>query len=322
MNFSVCRSRIPLIGILGFLVMPLALAGTSLATASSAHTSCPTRIVSLSPTATESLYAIGAGSQVVAVDSDSNFPRTYRVQSGAHLITRNVPRQSDLSAYSPSAEAIVSGDGPDLVIVSYDANHVLAQLNTLGVRTVFQPTATTLARAYAQIRELGAVTCHTVAADRVISTMQRQIRAIQRSVPAVARRLTYYSEVSGPPSIYAANSSSFIGHLYGLLGLKSIADGVACSANCNGFPTLTQEWIFRKNPSLIFLTDDFPLDGGVTPKAVATRTGWNQLAAVKSHSVYALNDDVASRWGPRIILLMRGIANDVRHYLNAHPKAR
>lgn len=322
MNFSVSRSRIPLTTILGGLVTALVLVGVSLASASSARISCPTRIVSLSPTATESLYAIGAGPQVVAVDSDSNFPTTYVVGSGSHRVTRNVPRKSGLIAYSPSAEAIVSSYQPDLVIVSYDANHVRAQLHTLGVRTLFQPTAPTLARAYAQIRELGAATCHPVGADHVVSTMQRQIRAIQRSVPLVVRQLTYYSEVSGPPYIYAANSSSFIGRLYGLLGLKSIADGAACAGACNGFPSLTEEWIFHKNPSIIFVTDDFPLDGGVTPKAVERRAGWNQLSAVKNQAVFALNDDVASRWGPRIIELLRDIRTDLTHYLKAHPTGR
>ena len=107
-------------------------------TASSA--SCPTRIVSISPTATESLFAIGAGNRVVAVDSDSNYPAS-------------APRKSGLFAYSPNAEAIAFNYRPNLVVVSYDANKVVESLRRLGVRVVFQPTAKNLSAAYQQITQ-------------------------------------------------------------------------------------------------------------------------------------------------------------------------
>ena len=118
----------------------------------------PTRIVSLSPTATESLFAIGAGSQVVAVDDQSDYPK-------------NAPK-TQLSGFTPNIEAIASYH-PDLVVVQYDANSVVEGLQKLNIRVLVQPAAKTLADAYAQIRQLGAITGHRAAAQKVVAGMAR-----------------------------------------------------------------------------------------------------------------------------------------------------
>src|ERR1051325_1753068 len=111
----------------------------------SAGAATPHRIVSLSPTATESLFAIGAGQQVIAVDDQSDYPK-------------RAPRTS-LSSYTPNVEAI-AGYRPDLVVLSGDANDVVGGLRKLGIRVLLQPAAQTLSEAYAQISQLGAVTAH------------------------------------------------------------------------------------------------------------------------------------------------------------------
>lgn len=261
--------------------------------------SCPHRIVSISPTATESLFAIGAGRQVVAVDSDSNFPA-------------RAPRQSGLFAYSPSGEAILSSYRPDLVVVSYDANHVIEVLRAAHVRVLFQPTAANLRVAYQQIHNLGIVTCHRQQADRVIASMKSTIARVRRSLGTRAHGLVSYIEVSGPPTIYAASSHSFIGQIAGYLGLRNI------STDPSGFPQLNEETVLAASPQLIFLTDHMAKDGGVTAHTVATRPGWSGIRAVRTHAIYPLNDDAASRWGPRIAVMARQIATDVLAYRAHH----
>jgi iron complex transport system substrate-binding protein len=293
------RRRHRLAAVLGAAALGVLIAIPVLVRQTASSASCPTRIVSISPTATESLFAIGAGHRVVAVDSDSNYPPS-------------VPRKSGLSAYSPNAEAIAVDYRPDLVVVSFDANKVIESLRRLGIRVVFQPTAKNLAAAYQQITTLGAVTCHTAGASHVVLTIQHQVAVIRHAAYAKSSGLTYYDEISAPPYDYAASSKSFIGQLFGLLGMHNI------TGDPSGFPELSQEYIVKASPQLIFLSDNQPSDGGVTASAVAHRPGWSTIRAVKNHAIYGLNDDAASRWGPRIVVLMREISDAAVAYRRAH----
>ncbi len=279
----------------------LVVAIPTLIQAQASASACPRRIVSLSPTATEDLFAVGAGRQVVAVDSDSNYPK-------------DAPRKAGLIAYSPNAEAIAGDYNPDLVVVTFDANRVVEQLHALGIRVLFEPTAKNLAAAYDQIEGIGEATCHTVAAVAVVGSIKQQIAAIRVSAAPKARGLLYYDEISAPPYDYAASSKSFIGQLFGLLGMRNITTTGANS----GFPELSEEYIVKASPQLIFLSDNEPIDGGVTAAEVAHRTGWGSIRAVKNHAIYGLNDDAASRWGPRVTVLMREIASAVTSYRRAH----
>ena len=121
--------------------------------------------MSLSPTATEDLFAVGAGKQVIAVDDQSNYPA-------------NAP-MTKLSGYTPNAEA-VAGYQPDLVVVSFDANHIVEALGKLKIPVLVEPTAPTLAQAYAQIEQLGKATGHTAKAAAVVARMKTQDRRDRR----------------------------------------------------------------------------------------------------------------------------------------------
>ena len=291
---------IAMFALAGLVALTLVGPGTAVAA------SCPHRIVSISPTATETLFAIGAGPQVVAVDSQSNYP------AGA-------PRKSGLIAYSPSGTAIYSDYHPDLVVESYDANHVTEILRTLHVRVLYQPTAANLRVAYQQIHNLGIVTCHRAQATRLIHTMQAKIVSIRRALGTKARGLLVYDEISGPPSLYAASSRSFVGQLFGTLGMRNV------TTDPSGFPLLSQEQVIAASPQLIFLSDHMAKDGGVSAHTVITRPGWGSIRAVRTRAIYALNDDAASRWGPRITVVMQQIAADVlayRHTLSTRALTR
>jgi iron complex transport system substrate-binding protein len=254
-------------------------------------TTVPSRIVSLSPTATEDLFAIGAGKQVIAVDNDSNYPK-----SAPH---------TSLSGFTPNAEAIAAYN-PDLVIVSYDGGHIVEALGKLSIPVLMQPAATKLADVYAQITQLGTKTGHAAAAAKVVSRMQQQIAAIVRSVPHSATPLTVYHELG--PDYFSATSKTFIGRVYSMLGLKDIAD--AADKTGSGYPTLSAEYIVSSNPSLIVLADTICCHE--TPAKVAKRPGWSTLSALKDHGVIAVSDDIASRWGPRIVDFVRQIAAAVK----------
>ena len=250
----------------------------------------PSRIVSLSPTATEMLFAIGAGGQVVAVDSNSNYPE-------------EAPK-TDLSAYQPNIEAI-AGYKPDLVVYSDDPGELKAGLDKLTIPALQQPAAANLDDTYAQLDQLGRATGHPAEAARLTATMRAEIGKIT-AAGRPERPLTYYHELD--KNLYSATSKTFIGQLYGQLGMKNIAD--AADKEGTGYPQLSAEYVVKADPDLIFLADTKCC--GQSARTVAARDGWDQLTAVRSGGVVALDDDVASRWGPRVVDFLKTVAAKVQ----------
>ncbi|MDE0602440.1 MAG: ABC transporter substrate-binding protein [bacterium] len=241
----------------------------------------PERIVSLSGSTTEMLFAIGAGPQVVAVDSYSYDPPEAPV--------------TDLSSFSPNIEAITSFD-PDLVIVFYDPGDLLASLQALEIPTLMMRSADSLDDVWHQIEQLGIATGHQKEAGELVSSMQQRIEEILAEAPEVS--FTYYYELD--QNLYSATSATFIGQVLGLLGLENIAD--PADEQGYGFPQLSPEYIIDVDPDLIFLADT--LCCGQNLETVAERPGWSALSAVANEAVVELNDDIASRWGPRIVDLL------------------
>jgi iron complex transport system substrate-binding protein len=252
----------------------------------------PERIVSLSPTATEMLFAIGAGKQVVAVDDQSNYPP-------------EAPK-SDLSGYQPNAEAI-AGKSPDLVVLTNDTNKIVDQLTTLKIPVLVTPAATTLEDTYRQITDLGTLTGHTAEAADVTSRMKDEIAKLTKDLPQRSKKLTYYHELG--PELYTVTSKTFIGSIYALAGLENIADPADADGKRGGYPQLSQETIVKANPDLIFLADAKCCQQNLD--TVKARSGWADVAAVKNNQVVALDDDIASRWGPRVVDLLRAIVDAV-----------
>lgn len=254
----------------------------------------PSRIISLAPTATEDLYAVGAGHQVVAVDADSDYPAQAPV--------------TKLSGLSPNVEAIAKYR-PDLVIASQDTGGLSAGLKKLGVPVLIEPAAASLDDAYAQIVQIGQATGHQAQAQRTVASMKTQIAADVKKAGTVHQGLTYYWELSAKP-FYSVTSKTFIGQVVGLFGLKNVADAADKAAD-GGYPQLSEEYIVSARPQLIFLADNEAASGGQSPAVVAGRAGWAVIPAVKDHEVIGLNDDVASRWGPRLPQLVAQIAQAV-----------
>jgi iron complex transport system substrate-binding protein len=250
----------------------------------------PTHVVSLSPTATEMLFAIGAGSQVTAVDDQSNYPA-------------DAPK-SDLSGYKPNAEAIAA-KSPDLVVLSDDTNKIKDQLTALKIPVYLAPAASTLEDTYGQLATLGTLTGHPADAAAEVQRMKADIAKIVKDVKARATPLTYYYELS--PDFYSATSKAFIGSVIAATGLKNIADAADADGKAGGYPQLAAESIVAASPDLVFLADTKCCQQSVD--TVKTRAGWGTVKAVQKGQVVALDDDVASRWGPRVVDLLRQVVD-------------
>ncbi|MEU8194703.1 ABC transporter substrate-binding protein [Microbispora amethystogenes] len=250
----------------------------------------PEHIVSLSPTATEILFAIGAGGQVSAVDDQSTYPP-------------EAPKTS-LSGFKPNVEAIAAAK-PDLVVLANDLEGVVSGLKKVGVPVLLEPAAAKLEDTYDQIRDLGAATGNADKAEEVAGGVKQKIDALAAAAPK-GKSLTYYHELDTTP--YAATSSTFIGQVYALFGLKNIADEAPDAAG--GYPKLSAEFVAKADPDLIFLGDTKCC--GQNAAALAKRPGWSGLAAVKQGRVVELDDDVASRWGPRVADLAQVVSDAVQ----------
>lgn len=246
----------------------------------------PQRIVSLSAAVTEVLFAVGAGEQVVAVDQHSDFPA-------------DAPT-TDLSGFRPNIEAI-GGYEPDLVVVSSDRDGVVDALTAVGIPVLLLGSPDDLAGLYDHVEALGRATGHGEEAKELVEQIRHDLDELAQSVPERAAPLTYLYELS--EGLHSATSDTFIGNLLGLAGLASIADGVDDAAG--GYPQLTAEHVLQEDPSLILIAHT---DGTVPDlAAVAARPGWADLTAVQSGHVVVLDPDIASRWGPRVVDLLRTV---------------
>jgi iron complex transport system substrate-binding protein len=237
------------------------------------------------------LYAIGAGSQVVAVDEYSNYP--------AEAVALGTP----LSGFEPNIEAI-SGYTPDLVIISYDPGSLAEQLNTLSIPVFVAGAAMSIENVYEQIEQLGVLTGNSQKAIEVSQTLQAGIEEAVASVQFSEPPLSYYYELDN--TYYSVTSNTFIGQIFNLFGMRNIADNVESG---NDYPQLSAEVIVSADPDFIFLADTKCCAQDAT--TVAARDGWGGLKAVTANQIVELDDDVASRWGPRVLELITAIRDAV-----------
>lgn len=244
-------------------------------------TAAPQAIVSMSATATEILYALDAADQVIAVDNYSNYP------------AEAADKMVGLDAFQPSVEEIAALE-PDLVITDGTNADFLGQLDELEIAHWEGEAAVTLDDVYTQIEELGAAIGRTGEAEQLVLGVRTRVDEAIAGLPELDEPLTYYHELDD--TYYSATSDTFIGAVYAELGLVNIADEAGADSP---YPQLSAEFIIDADPDLIFLAcTKYCTD--VTAESVGARPGWEGISAVVSGGVIEMDDDIASRWGPRI----------------------
>ena len=248
----------------------------------------PERIVSLSPTATEILFAIGAGEQVVAVDDQSDFPADVPV--------------TDLSGFEPNLEAIIDFE-PDLVVASGLPDDIITGLEAVDAEVLVHESAVVLDDTYDQIAQLGITTGHEDEAADLVAEMRADIDELVASVPDRDEAPTYFHELSD--TLFSATSETFIGELYDLAGLENVADAADADGEFGGYPQLSAEVLVAADPDFVFLADTECC--GQDAATFAARPGFGDLTAVRDGRVVELSDDIASRWGPRVVDQLRTI---------------
>ncbi|TDP97135.1 ABC transporter substrate-binding protein [Labedaea rhizosphaerae] len=249
----------------------------------------PQHIVSLSPTSTETLFALGAGKQVVAVDDQSSYPA-------------EAPK-TKLSALNPNAEAI-AGYKPDLVVASGDTGKLTENLSKVHIPVLVLAAPNTLQDALDQMTLLGKATGHTQEATKLVTDTQGRIKSIVDGTTKPATPLSFYYELD--QTFYSVTSKTFIGQVFAQFGMTNIADK---APEAGGYPQLSAEAVSAANPDLVFLADTKCC--GQNAQVVAKRPGWSKLKAVRNGNVVELDDDIASRWGPRLVDLVQAVGTAV-----------
>jgi iron complex transport system substrate-binding protein len=252
----------------------------------------PQRIISLLPSLTETVCALGQCAKLVGVDRYSNFPQSVRAlpQVGGGL--------------DPQIEAIVALK-PDLVLVS-NSSPGAQRMRGLGLKLLaLEPRnfadATRVVRLLAQVLAVDT-------APAVVQAMERDMRAAVQAVPAPARGKSVYFEVS--PGPYAASESSFIGETLAQLGLKNIVP-----ASLGAFPKINPEMVVRAQPDVILVGDNEVDD-------LSKRPGWAALSAIRAQRICVFDkqdSDTLVRPGPRMATGAMRVAQCLQRLYPATP---
>jgi iron complex transport system substrate-binding protein len=243
----------------------------------------PAFIASLDAAHTEVLYAIGAGSQVKAVDNTSNCP------------AQVAALEARIDAFNPSVEAVTAMQ-PDLVVTAFDTGDLVASLRSAGITVLFLEAPADVAGTYDDIQLLGRATGHTDEADTLVTAMSNEVSAL--AATASGEQPTVYHELDN--TYYSVGPGSFLDDMYKTLGATNIAESTG-----QAYPQLSAEAIIAANPDVIILADE---GFGENATTVAARPGWSAINAVKNDRIYAIDPDIVSRPGPRIVDAMRQLA--------------
>ncbi|MEE8330659.1 MAG: ABC transporter substrate-binding protein [Acidimicrobiia bacterium] len=249
----------------------------------------PRRIISLSATHTEILYAIGAGDQIAATDLTSNYPPE----------ANDTPK---VDSFAFNLEEVLALQ-PDLVIVAFDFSGEVAALDAAGVNVLLMPPPTDVAKMLLQFDILGTATGNVVSARAERDRLKTAIEGFFDVYNVSDSPLTFFHEVDD--TLFSVNGTTFLGDIYESFGLVNIADAAPDEFG-SGFPQLSAEFILQEDPDLIFLGDS---GFGVTAGSLEERPAWDSLSAVINGTVFELDTEIAGRWGPRTDQVVRSIAD-------------
>jgi iron complex transport system substrate-binding protein len=251
----------------------------------------PVRIVSLAPSITESLFAIGAGDLLVGRTDFCDYPEQVKA----------LPSVGGYSSDTISVETIVSLE-PDLVIAGADSQSDLIEpLEKAGIQ-VFVVDPKNIEKIMTDLKTLGAVTNHTADADALVTQMQNRIDAVSKVVATIPQdeRATVYYEVWSDPYMTTSNHT-FIGELIDMAGGINIFSDMD-----EDYPTVSAEEIIDKNPAVILGPSNH--SDQLTSDVIATREGWSNISAVKDNRIYIIDGNIVSRGGPRVVDALEDIA--------------
>ena len=252
------------------------------------------RIVSMAPSNTEILFAIGAGDQVVGRDQLSDYPEEAKsvTDVGSTFEALNT-------------ELIVSLE-PDLVLAAeINTSEQVKQLEDLGLTVYYLKNPLTLEEMYGNLEIVAQLTGHEAEAAALIESLKARVAAVDEKIAPISSRpsVFYEMDATDPAKPYTAGKGTFITQLIERAGGYNIA------SDLEEYPQMSLEQVVAADPAFIILGD---ARYGISPESVAQRPGWEDLTAVKNGNVLPFNDDLVSRPGPRLVDALEELAKLLR----------
>jgi iron complex transport system substrate-binding protein len=252
------------------------------------------RVVSLAPSNTEILYAIGAGKQVVGRDQLSDFPEEAKAVTDVG------------STFDALNTELIVAQKPDLVLAAeINTPEQVKQLENLGLTVFYLKNPTTLEGMYDNLMLVAQMTGHTDETAKLVDSLKARVQAVDNKIAPLSSKFSVFYELDGtdPAKPYTAGKGTFITLLIDRAGGYNIASDI------DGYPQLSLEQVVAADPAFIILGD---ARYGVSPESIAQRPGWENLSAVKNEHVVPFNDDLVSRPGPRLVDALEELAKLLR----------
>ena len=247
----------------------------------------PQRIISLSPSATEILFAIGAQNQIAARSDFCDFPEN----------AKNIPSVGGFDGKTLSIEKILSFS-PDFVYLTNGMHNYLIPFLQKHNIAYYISVANSVQTVLQEIAEIGKITNHQLQAQKLCNQIKQDLQKIaeqNKSKPKV----TVYWEVWTPPYM-SAGKNSFINEIITYAGGINIFSDIE-----QPYPVVSEEAILMRNPQIIIIPNSTV--GGTT--AVTSRKNWQNISAVKNNKIYSVDTNIISRPGPRISQAIELISN-------------
>jgi iron complex transport system substrate-binding protein len=252
------------------------------------------RIISMAPSNTEILFAIGAGSQVVGRDALSDFPEE----------AKNVTDVG--STFEALNTELIVSLKPDLVLAAeINTPEQVKQLEDLGLRVYYLKNPLTLEEMYGNLEIVAQLTGHQDEATALIESLKKRVAAVDEKIAPISSRFSVFYELDAtdPAKPYTAGKGTFIDQLIDRAGGYNIA------SELEGYPQMSLEQVVAADPAFIILGD---ARYGISPESIAQRPGWENLSAVKNGQIFPFNDDLVSRPGPRLVDALEELAKLLR----------
>ena len=253
------------------------------------------KIVSMAPSNTEILFAIGAGEQVIGRDEFSDYPAE----------ASSLPSVGG-SMGTYSIETIASLK-PDLVLAAeINTPEQVKALEDVGLTVYYLSNPKDLDGLYANLKTVGQLAGRESEADALVQSLQKRIKAVEDKLAPISSIITVFYEMDGsdPAKPWTAGQDSYLSQLVRLALGSNVGDSMK-----GDYVQMSQEALLVQNPSIILLGD---AAYGVTPEQVAARPGWSALQAVKDNRIYAFDDNLISRPSPRLVDGLEALAKLLR----------
>ncbi len=244
----------------------------------------PQNIVSISPSMTEILFAIGAGEQIAGRDDLSMYPAEALEITSVGSLWEGLP-----------TEAILALE-PDLVVAAQIISEEHVQvLKDLGLQVYWQANPADFEHLYENLRDIAALTGHTDETEILITGLQTRVDATMSAIANAAETpLVFYElDATDPAAPWTTGTGTFIDYIIALAG------GANAAAVLEGdYVQISAEELIAANPEIILLADALY---GITPESVAERPGWDAIAAVQNGAIFPIDPSLMSVPGPRLV---------------------